>query len=61
MTKSIRIENADNSDHKVIVQIWDIVGNGEPDVLYDEISLDYPTQMSELTIWDSRYLVVKEK
>ena len=61
MTKSIRIENADMSDFRVIVQVWDIVGDGKPDELVDELSLDYPTQMINLCIWGNRYLVVKEK
>ena len=60
MTKRIRIENADTSDHKVVVQIWE---KGEPDRLVREINLDYPTAMTgdEVCIHSGRYLVVKEK
>ena len=66
MTKSIRIENADTSDHKVTVQVWEVgrdlgYGEIEPDMRVEEISLDYPTSMVDLCIHDTRYLVVKEK
>ena len=30
MTKAIRIENADTSDHKVVVQVWE-KGQGDMD------------------------------
>ena len=65
MTKAIRIENTDTSDHKVVVQIWDKgkkLENGEvePDLLFREITLDCPTMMVEQTIWSTRYLVIKE-
>ena len=43
MTKVVRIENADNSDYKVIVEIWD---KGEPDKLAKVINLDHPTSMT---------------
>lgn len=63
MTKRVRIENADNSDFKVIVQIWDKgYPEGEPDVLAREINLDYPTQMTDENVYltSTRYIVVKE-
>ena len=65
MTKAIRIENADNSDYRVIVQTWERgkdLGNGntEPDILVDETYLSYPTEMAELSIWSNRYLVIRE-
>lgn len=60
MTKHIRVENADTSDHKVVVQVWDKGTDGAPDVLADEIRLDHPTSMAEKTIHSSRYLVIKE-
>lgn len=64
MTKNIRIENADTSPYKVIVQIWDKaypLGSG-PDVLVREINLDYPTAMtqSDVYITNTRYIIVKE-
>ena len=65
MTKLVRIENADNSDYKVIVQIWDkaINENGDvADVLFKEVKLDYPTAMTDSSVYltSTRYLVVKE-
>lgn len=59
MTKHIRVENADTSDHKVMVQIWDKGTDSAPDKLVDEFEL-HNVQLRELTIWDTRYIVVKE-
>ena len=60
MTKAIRIENADTSDHKVLVQVWEKSENGDPDKLIEDNFLNYPTSMVEKTIWKQRYLVIKE-
>jgi len=60
MTKAIRIENADTSSHKVVVEIWERHGVSEPDKLIGTKELSHPTQMETLTIWGSRYLVIKE-
>lgn len=62
MTKVVRIENADNSPYKVIVQVWDKGFDGAPDVLALERNLDYPTAMtsSEVYLTSTRYIVVKE-
>jgi len=47
MTKRVRIENADTSAYKVVVQIWDKgYPEGAPDTLVKEIKLDYPTSMT---------------
>ncbi len=60
MTKAIRIENADTSDHKVVVEVWQKGQDGAGDVKSAEHTLDYPTSLLEETIHDSQYLVVKE-
>ncbi len=63
MTKKVRIENADTSDYKVIVQVWDKgYPEGTPDKLVKEVPLNYPTQMTgeDVYITSTRYLVVKE-
>lgn len=62
MTKMVRIENADQSSYKVIVEIWDKGQNGEPDVLARTVNLDYPTAMTDSGVYltSTRYLVVKE-
>lgn len=62
MTKKVRIENADTSDYKVVVQTWDKGQNGEPDTLLREHVLGWPCAMTgdETYITSTRYLVVKE-
>ena len=72
MTKHIRIENADTSDHKVVVEVWQRGLAVAPNVLeYDEliheadqliktVPLNHPTALVEETIWKDRYLVIKE-
>lgn len=63
MTKKVRIENADTSTFKVIVQIWNKgYPEGQPDTMEREINLDYPTQMTgdDVYLTSTRYIVVKE-
>jgi hypothetical protein len=63
VTKKVRVENADCSDFKVVVQVWDKgFPEGTPDTLASEINLDYPAAMTDpsLYITSTRYLVVKE-
>lgn len=62
MTKKVRIENADTSDYKVIVQVWDKGADGQPDVLASERRLDFPTAMTgdDVYLTSTRYIVVKE-
>lgn len=65
MTKKVRVENADTSDYKVIVQVWDKGQNGAPDVMAEEILLGHPTAMTGdnnqgVYLTSTRYLVVKE-
>lgn len=68
MTKRVRIENADTSNYKVIVQIWDKAAQAAPpadqapDTLVKEINLDHPTAMTgdDVCLTSTRYIVVKE-
>lgn len=63
MTKKIRIENADTSSYKVIVEVWDKgYPEGAPDTLAFTRNLDHPCAMTgdELYLTSSRYIVVKE-
>jgi len=73
MTKLVRIENADTSDYKVVVQVWDKGAlklgcepgnpdNYEPDTLAFERNLDYPTAMTnnDMYLTSTRYIIVKE-
>lgn len=63
MTKRVRVENADTSSYKVVVQIWDKgYPEGTPDVLAKEILLSNPTDITndDVYLTSTRYLVVKE-
>lgn len=60
MTKQIRVENADTSNHKVEVQVWDEYP-GQPANLVKTVSLDHPTSLATECIHSGRYLVIKEK
>ena len=71
MTKKIRVENADTSTYKVVVQVWEkgkvIISNKEdgvdtiePDLMITETPLNNPADLTEFMIWGGRYLVVKE-
>ena len=59
MTKAIRIENADTSNHIVSVELWQEV-EGQEDVLISATPLNYPTAMATVTIWKNRYVKIKE-
>lgn len=62
MTKRIRIENADTSTYKVMVQVWDKGPENKPDNLVQEILLANPCDMTDMHLYitSTRYLVVKE-
>ncbi len=63
MTKQVRIENADLSTYKVVVEVWDKgYPEGEPDKLARTIELNHPTAMTgtDCYITSTRYLVVRE-
>ena len=61
MTKIIRVENADTSNFKVVVEVWDKFED-QPPVLVRTIPLDFPTAMTppNLYLTSTRYLIVKE-
>ena len=62
MTKRVRVENADTSTYRVVVQVWDKGQDGQPDKMQQEIQLSNPCDMtgSEVYLTHTRYLVVKE-
>lgn len=60
MTKQVRIENADLSNHKVLIEVWFKGVNGEPDTKATEYSLGAPTSLVTETIWKEKYLVIRE-
>jgi hypothetical protein len=68
MTKIVRIDNADTSQYKVAVEVWDIhyenwsTKEGRADKLVKTINLDHPTSItgSDCYITSTRYLIVKE-
>jgi len=61
MTKKVRIENADGSNHKLVVQTWQKGYDGTPDTLLKEEALNNPTDLIEGMVWQGQYLVVLEK
>lgn len=63
MTKRIRVENADTSEYKVVVEVWDRFGDPPVDILARTIELQHPCAITpeDLYITSNRYLVVKEK
>jgi hypothetical protein len=65
MTKKVRIENADTSNYRVVVQIWDKGLPNDPpmpDTLAKEIELSHPTAMTgdDVYLTNTRYIVIKE-
>ena len=60
MTKKIRVENADSSTWKVVVETWRKGVEGEPDVKIADRELNYPCDLGDFMIWGDQYLVVKE-
>lgn len=65
MTKTVRIENADTSNFKVVVEVWDAeinMPNGDfiPARLVETRKLDYPTAMTDPYITSTRFLIIKE-
>ena len=62
MTKNIRIENADTSDHIVVVETYDIDPTGSNyDMLVSTRELKYPTEMVTEAVWDTRIIIIREK
>lgn len=60
MTKNIRIENADTSDHKVAVFVEDQQADGTWVRQESPIALDYPTSLHTACIHSTRRLVIEE-
>lgn len=62
MTKSVRIENADTSDHKLVVkaQVKNAAGEwvDEPALVAE---LNFPTSMAVATVWRERRLIIEEQ
>lgn len=59
MTKSVRVENADTSDHKVMVHTEEL-RDGVWVRLPGPQALNHPTALTTLTIWKERRLVIEE-
>lgn len=61
MTKKVRIENADATLERVIVEVWFKGQNGAPDTKQSERILPYPCNLADdLYVYSGCYLVVKE-
>ena len=62
MTKKVRVENADTSPYKVVVEVWDKGQDGGPDVLAFVRNLNSPTSMADdIYLTSTRYFVVREE
>ena len=59
MSKHVRIENADTSDHKLVVETWVRSEGKEPTLLKEEF-LNSPTSMITGLVHQSQYLVIRE-
>jgi hypothetical protein len=61
MTKTVRIENADTSNHKLLAFCEELEQNGQwvcqPNTM---TRLDLPTTMTTLTVWTGRRIVIQE-
>ena len=60
MTKLIRIENADLSQYKVKVSVFDRLNGDGPGMLAEQHNLDSPCAMKNIHIHKGRYLVIEE-
>ena len=60
MTKNIRIENADMSDHEVAVYTEDQQVDGSWVRNPVPVALDYPTSLHTACVHDRRRLVIEE-
>lgn len=60
MTKRVRIENADTSNIKVLVQVWDKGAEGQPDTMAFERVLSPCDLADDVYLTSTRYVVVKE-
>lgn len=54
MEKRVRIENADLSDSRIVVEIW------KCNALLKLVCMDYPADLREFTVSSDQYLVVRE-
>jgi hypothetical protein len=59
MTKSVRIENADNSKYKILVEVVEINQDGTETVI-KTTDLDYPTSLNTFTVHKTRFLRIRE-
>ena len=62
MTKKVRIENADTSNHPVRVTTQKQNESGEwvNDETVPPVQIDHPAMMTEQFIWSGRRLIVEE-
>jgi hypothetical protein len=60
MTKHVRIENADGSDHKLRVYVEDRLADGTWIRSTEPVKLDYPTMMASEYVHSTRRIVIEE-
>ena len=59
MTKMVRVENADTTSTKLVVEVW-VMDQWNRPALEQTFKLDNPTEMACIAIYSKRWLVVKE-
>lgn len=59
MTKAVRIENADTSEYRLLVEVWDVKEDGS-EVFVQSYPLEIPTQMTTQYITSTRILKIRE-
>lgn len=60
MTKHVRIENADTSNHKIRVTVQYLDNGVWVDAPAETDVLDLPTQMCTKTVWKTKRLIIEE-
>jgi len=59
MTKVVRVINADKAPGSILVEVYQQSPGGESFKL-EEVLLEEPADLAHFTIWEGKYLVVKE-
>jgi|GEM_PF-1218352 len=60
MIKTVRIENADTTNIKVEVELWEKGASGKKDVRVSTSTLHYPTSMVSIDLTSTRYAIIRE-
>jgi len=59
MTKLVRIENGDTSDHRLLVELWNIDENGNHFIV-EKRHLNFPTDLTTMYLHGKLYVKITE-